>query len=219
DKFRASLSAKGMSEQTVKAYTTDLKVMLTELGESEIPQEDYEELAQNWLTGNRRTVAPKTTSRRLTSARSFAKWAGWGVVLDEYSAPPSAPTMPHPLPEGMDGVRRMLEVARTPGQVALVALCGLFGTRISEALAVRPSNFEMTDMVLRVFGKGEKVRYVPISEEAWHYLAEPVTLAFLAGDALVVGIQDRVARGNITRLGELAGLSRRVASHDLRATF
>jgi site-specific recombinase XerD len=219
DKFRAWLYGRGLSDQTVKAYTTDLKVMLQDLEEIELPMEEYEFSAQNWLTGNRKVVAPKTTRRRLTSVRMFAKWAGWGDLLTEYSAPSGGPTLPHPLPEGLEGVRRMLAVARNPRQQALVALCGLMGARISEALKVSPSDFDLHEMHLKIFGKGEKIRYVPVSEEAWSYLAVPVTMAFVAGGGPVVGIQDRVARANITKLGELAGLSRRVASHDLRATF
>lgn len=219
DRFHAWLSAKGLSRQTASAYASDMRMLLRDLEETGLSEEDFEETAMNWLTGNRQRMAPKTTSRRLTSARSFAKWAGWGEVLEEYSAPTGGPTQPHPLPEGMDGVRRMIEKARTPQQVALVALCGLCGCRISEALRARPSWFDLDAMVLKVFGKGEKYRYVPISSEAWSYLARPVTMAFLAQDSPVVGIEDRVARGNITQMGQRAGLRRRVASHDLRATF
>lgn len=173
----------------------------------------------NWLTGNRKTVELKTTSRRLTSVRAFAKWAKWGPVLEEYSAPTGGPGRPHPLPEGMDGVRRMIAQAYTVQQVALVALCGFAGVRIHEALATRPSHFDLHTMSLKILGKGEKVRYVPINTEAWGYLAAPVTMAFLAQDSPVVGLEDRVARGNITQMGARAGLVRRVSSHDLRATF
>lgn len=214
------MSGRGLSERTVEAYASDLRVFLLELEQESLDQEDFEESAQNWLNGNRKRVAAKTTSRRLTSVRQFAKWAKWGDMLDDYSAPQDRTTMPHPLPEGMDGVRRMIQVAYTPNQKALVAFCGLVGLRVSESLAARPSDFDLHGSpLLRVNGKGDKVRLVPVSDEAWGYLVEPVTAAFIAGNVPVVGLQDRVARGNITQMGRRAGLSRRVASHDLRATF
>jgi len=218
-KFHDWLCGKGRSNNTASAYATDLRMLLLDRGVRAVTMEDFEDVATHWLTSTRRIVALKTTSRRLTSVRAFAKWAGWPAALTEYSAPHAAPTVPHPLPEGMAGVRKMLGYARTPQQRALVALCGFLGLRVGEALAVKPSDFDMTDMELKVLGKGEKYRYVPVSPEAWGALAEPVTMAFLANDGFVVPIADRVARSNITQMGKRAGLKRSVASHDLRATF
>lgn len=219
DKYRAWLSARGLSERTAVAYATDLRMLLEEIERDHLPMEEFEEIAQDWLTWNRRRLAPKTTSRRLTSARGFAKWAGLGVILEDYVAPHAGTPIPHPLPEGLDGVRRMIAEARTTEQSALVAFCGFIGTRVHEARAARPSHFDLINMELKILGKGDKVRYVPVSEEAWGVLAAPVTAAFLNNDALIVPLHDRVARGNITQMGRRAGLQRPVSSHDLRATF
>lgn len=217
EQFRASLFGRGRSEKTVSAYATDLRVVLRDLNVDEIPEEEYSESVQYWMNRNRHVVASKTTGRRMTSVRSFAAWAGWGPVLVEYKAPPPGPSVPHPIPEGLDGVRRMIGAAANRRQAALVALCGLVGCRVGEALAVRPSDFQ--DNMLRIKGKGEKIRFVPVSSEAWGFIAEAVTAAFIAGDAQVVGIEDRTARSNITKIAKAAGLQRHVASHDLRATF
>jgi site-specific recombinase XerD len=219
DKFRSSLLGKGRSEDTVKAYSTDLRVMLMELEEDSIPPEEFAETAERWLTANRRRVAAKTTGRRLTSLRAFARWAGYGEILSDYSAPQPLRPQPHPLPEGIDGVFRLIEAARNEKQRALVSLCGLCGLRVSEALKVKPSHFDLIEMTLHVYGKGDKERTVPVSERAWEVLAGPVTRAFCDGDRLVVGLQDRFARRVITELGKRAQLRRPIASHDLRASF
>jgi site-specific recombinase XerD len=113
----------------------------------------------------------------------------------------------------------MISAAKWENQKALVALLGFCGLRVAEALAVRPSHFDLNDMELVVRGKGDKTRRLPVSEEAWEFLLMPTTRAFCANDTEIVGIQDRAARALITRLGIKAGLSRRVSSHDLRATF
>lgn len=218
--FRLWLSAKGRSDRTARAYSTDVRVMLSELGETSLEKAEFEMAAMNWLTANRRRVAPKTTARRLTSLRAYSQWAGWGDPLADYSAPAAPPGQPHPLPEGIEGVRRLIETARGEHIKALVALCGLCGLRISEALEVKPSDFDVRSMALKVHGKGEKIRYVPVSEEAWKHLCRPVVRSFADGrDAPVVGLHDRYAREAISRLGEKAGLKRHIASHDLRATF
>lgn len=219
EQFRNSLLGKGRSEDTVKAYTTDLKILLQEIEESEISAEEFCQTAENWLTANRKKVAAKTTGRRLTSLRSFARWAGYGEVLRDYSAPTPLRPQPHPLPEGIEGVFKLINTARNERHQALVALCGLCGLRVSEALRVKPSHFNLHEMTLHVFGKGDKEREVPVSDRAWQILAPPVTRAFCEGDREVVGLQDRFARRVITELGIKASLLRGIASHDLRATF
>jgi site-specific recombinase XerD len=219
EQFQNSLCAHGRSEKTAKAYGTDLKTFLKEIDQGEISMEEFEMTAQNWLTANRRIIAPKTTSRRLTSLRVFAKWAGHSDVLSDYSTPTVARGQSHPLPEGMDGVRRLIEVARNEKQKALIALCGLCGLRVAEALAIKPEHFKLEQMMLIVRGKGDKTRVVPVSPEAWGVLAMSVTAAMCDGGREVVDIKDRFARRVITDLGVKAGLRRHISSHDLRATF
>jgi site-specific recombinase XerD len=218
DKFRSSLCARGRSDKTVRAYTTDLKTFLMELETVELPMTEYEEAAMNWLTANRRKLAPKTTGRRLTSLRVFARWAGYSEMLKDYSAPHPAKSQPHPLPEGMDGIRRLIAAANKDEHRALIALCGFLGCRVAEALTIRPSDFDLNEMMLTIRGKGDKTRIVPVSNQAWQVLAMPVTKAMVEGRE-VVGCKDRFARRIITDLGVKAGLRRHISSHDLRATF
>lgn len=219
DSFQRSLSARGRSDQTVKCYGSDLRTMLTDLQTTAVTMPDFEDTAMDWLQRHRRTIAPKTTSRRLTSLRAFARWAGWGNLLSDYSAPTPARGIPHPLPEGMEGVKRLIAVARQENQIALIALCGLCGLRVAESLAVRPSHFNHDQRTLIVRGKGDRSRIIPVSSLAWHHLAMPVTRAFCDEDRLVVGLKDRFARRVVTDLGVRAGLQRHISSHDLRATF
>src|SRR5688572_5856713 len=96
DRFRNSLRGKGRSEQTAKAYTTDLRIFLSEIGDDTISEAEFEEVGMNWLTANRNTLAAKTTGRRLTSLRAFAKWAGWGAILEDYTPPIPLKGQPHP---------------------------------------------------------------------------------------------------------------------------
>lgn len=218
--FQSSLYAKGRSERTVRAYSTDLRVLLQEVGQTAISKDEMEMVGSNWLTANRQKVAFKTTGRRLTSLRAWCKWAGWGDLFADYSAPTPLPGDPHPLPEGMEGVDRLIAAADRPEHKILAALCGRCGLRVAEALEVRPSWFDTEEMVLRVVGKGSKERLIPISPEAWEVFCGPLTKAFVLGsNEPLVGLKDRYARKMIGILGRKAGLKREVASHDLRATF
>jgi site-specific recombinase XerD len=221
EEFRNWLCDHGKSLHTAKAYSTDMRMFLLATQTEEhtmILPDEFEELAVGWLTLTRRQVQPKTTTRRLTSLRAFSKWAGWGDVLSDYDAPVPAKSVPHPLPEGMEGVRKLVVLAPTERQRALIALCGMCGCRIGEALSIYPSNFNTSEMMLTIRGKGDKTRVVPISKEAWSILEIPIIHAFANGTT-VVNLRDRHARKTITTLGKRAGLRRRISSHDLRATF
>lgn len=180
---------------------------------------ELEELGMTWLTMNRKIVAPKTTARRLTSLRKFAGWVGHSEYFKDYKVPMPAVAQPHPLPEGIAGVRRLIEVARQTNQKTLIALCGLCGLRISEALSLRASNINFEHMTLTVLGKGEKERVVPISQEVFAIIAPSIIESRVGDDRPLVGLQDRFARRVVTDLGVRAGLQRRISSHDLRATF
>lgn len=220
DRFRNWLSDRGKSPHTVKAYGTDLKMFLLATSPTMEPVHvsEFEDLAAAWLTRDRRKVSQKTTSRRMTSLRAFAKWAGWGEVLEEYSLPRAARSQPHPLPEGMEGVRKLIALAPSPNQQALIALCGMCGCRVGEALDITAASFDLGKMLLTIRGKGDKTRIVPVSSEAWEILQTQIVRSFGAGTS-VVNLRDRHARKIITMLGNKAGLQRSISSHDLRATF
>src|SRR6478609_1008530 len=143
ERFRSSLLAKGRSENTVKGYTTDLRMFLQDLECETIAQEDFEQTAMNWLTAKRKVLKPKTTGRRLTALKTYARWARWPTNLSEYSPPTPLKGTPHPIPEGIEGVKKMIAQAKKENHAALVALCGLCGLRVAEALAVRASHFDL----------------------------------------------------------------------------
>lgn len=172
----------------------------------------------SWLNLTRTTAAPKTTGRRLTTLKQFAKWTGREVLAD-YSPPTPGPSAPHPIPEGPEGVDRMIRAATNSRQKALVALCGFAGLRVAEALSIRTSDFDLQDMTVSVRGKGDKTRTVPVSNRCWSGIAAAFVVAQSEREQRLVAYQDRAARQIITTLGKRAGLTRRVTSHDLRATF
>lgn len=224
DRFRNSLCGRGRSENTIRAYESDLREFLKWIDlmnlSGPITARTFRGWAPAWLNEFRKMAAPKTTARRLTSLRAWAKWAKWTAEeLDEYKAPVPGKPIAHPIPEGIAAVLAMAEAARNNRQRALVALCGLCGLRVAEALSVTPSCFNTGEMKLTVRGKGDKERTVPVSSKAWELISPAILDAILDHADTVVGYHDRFARTVLTNLGRKAGVSRRVASHDLRATF
>lgn len=216
ERFREYLYERGMSENTIRAYSSDLRE-LERWSPSPVPVEKLASTTARWIMETKADVAPRTTNRRLGSVRAFAKFAGLGLILEDFKAPTVTKSKPHPIPEGTKGVLAMCEAAPSLSHRALFALQGLMGLRVSEALDIEPKHFDLDHMTLTVRGKGDKTRVVPISQTAWRYLDAAHAAARVAGGRLVP-LSDRGARMAVTRTGETLGFSRPISSHDLRAT-
>lgn len=202
---------------TVTSYCSDLRGFLNWI-KSNAPDDTLELAGAEYLNTTRFSVAPKTTQRRLTSMRAFARHHGEKYFLAEYTPPKSARPIPHPIAEGIDGIRRMISYADTPGNKAMIALIGLVGLRISEARSIRPSNIDMAYQLITVRGKGDKTRVLPLSNEACGYIMDAFELC-LQDDSTLIKLSDAAARTAFSRIGRKAGLKNNVSSHDGRATL
>ena len=218
-----SLDSTGLSDNTKKAYRTDLRMFWQEMdidSRGGLDPEELLKLAPAWLNSKRRILAPKTTARRLTTMRNL------GIVLQKpvlpkYATPKAADPTPHPLPGGAEDLQKLLDVCYQEQHKALIALTGLCGARIGEALEVSPVNFNIAERTLQIWGKGDKVRIVPVSDFAWAILAPSIINTVIEHNdkTPLIRMGDRAARELITALGKRAKLTRSISSHDLRATF
>ena len=180
---------------------------------------ELEAAAATYVTENRSTWAPRTTVRKLAALRSWATWAGHSGFLSRYRPPKPARAVPHPLPGGASDVRAMHMHAIDPRERALVLMCGIMGLRIGEAVKIKPSNFDLQRSLLTIVGKGDKTRIVPVPPGALSDLLPVIAKATLDGDQpLVAPWAERQCFKVLRRLGAKAGVSRRVATHDLRST-
>lgn len=224
DQFVAHLLDNGASPNTARAYRTDLVGALEWLDAQHVTRVSWRELEKllaRYLTEHRRTWAPKTTQRRLGTIRVWAKWRGKYGFLHEYNAPTPARPQPHPIPEGIDGVLRMIASTRNPRHKALCVLTGLLGLRVDEAVNAAPADFDLSDpadRTLTVRGKGDKTRVIPVSDTAYGFIAKRIEDARRDGETLT-RLTNGGARYAIVRHARNAGLSRHVASHDMRSTF
>lgn len=171
-----------------------------------------------WLNRLRRVIPTKTTGRRLTSLKALGK-AYQRLILVDYKAPTPAQPVPHPLPGGSDDLTKMIDRSDTDEHKLLITLCGLVGTRVSEARSAVPTDIDYATRKLRIYGKGGKERIVPISDAAWEIILPIAVMCMADPTSPMIKMGDRSARDVITRIGVRAGVSRRVSSHDLRATF
>lgn len=219
--YRNWLSVRqGFSTNTVRAYVADARQFFSEWMHSQpVPLEEMENQVGQWVGAHRREWEPRTLNRKLTSLKSIMRWAGMADPMKGFKAERPPRPIPHPLPNGNQDTLRLIAVAEKVSEKVLVALCGLVGLRISEALNVETDDFNFGARTLRVRGKGYVTRDVPVSPAAWDVIGNHVTWHWIESPGKILDYQDRTARRIISNLGRKAGLLRDISSHDLRATF
>lgn len=233
------------SEHTVAAYKRDLEDFCRFLGEhlGKLPElSDLNDLRladfRSWLARRTYDNRAKTSSARaLSSLRSFfryleqrgkAKNATLGLVR--------SPKLPRAVPKSLtfddteDAIARIGDVAAEPWMAlrdaAVITLLYGCGLRISEALALDRKSAPFGDS-LRIKGKGNKVRVVPVlpvvGEAVAAYLhACPYRLK--PGDPLFVGargarLQAGVVQRQIRKVRRYLGLPETATPHALRHSF
>jgi integrase len=117
---------------------------------------------------------------------------------------------------------------RNAGLIATMYGAGL---RVSEALALRPSDLDLRNGTVRVkHGKGDRARTVAIDPSAQAYVErwldkrerlglngrQPVLCTITKGDTFGGSLNTSYVRTFLPRLAERAGLERRVHPHALR---
>lgn len=190
--------ARGLSEQTVRAYASDLEQFVgfaRERGAGTVGDVSLE-LLRDWLwEADRRGLARSTIARRSASVRAFTRWASEsGVLASDPGARLRAPKGAAHLPRvvASDHVRTLLDglAARAatgdPGalrDLAVVELLYAAAIRVSELVGIDTVDVDRSRLTVRVLGKGGKERVVPFGVPArdaledWLHRGRPVLLA------------------------------------------
>jgi integrase/recombinase XerD len=177
----------GLSANTLEAYRRDLEGLERWISKRGMALKSAARAdLQNYLAVciSDKKANPRTTARLLSSLRRFY---GYLVREEKIKTDPTAlidsPKLGRPLPKSLSEaqVEKLLEspdVAKPLGLRDRAMLETLYATglRVSELVGLTLSQVSLTQGVVRVIGKGDKERLVPLGEEAiaWisRYLAE-----------------------------------------------
>lgn len=166
------LAERGLSLNTVAAYTQDIEQLLFFLQERGEEAEELEEqdifLFLAWL--RQRGQTGRTLARHLSSLRGFFSFCiEEGSMKSNPAALLENPKLPVLLPDvlSQEEMRRLLE---TPDSGTLLGqrdrcmleLLYAAGLRVSELCGLRPGDIDAQRGLIRVFGKGAKERLVPL---------------------------------------------------------
>ncbi|MDO5727110.1 MAG: tyrosine recombinase XerC [Bowdeniella nasicola] len=239
---------RGLAAHTQRAYLADVRTLLGALhGEegSDLRQADLGDLLEAITTRTLRThladLAARghkraSLARHSAALRHFFSWAHHvGLVETNPAARLQAPRADVTLPTVLrvDEVARLLECAESEAatgepiavrDLAIFELMYASGLRISEVCALQQGAIDFDRAVVRVRGKGNKTRIVPIGKPAleaiqrWQACRAEVVKG--ERDELFVGVRGgrldpRTIRAALHRLAARAGV-RDIAPHALR---
>ncbi len=230
----------GASDHTLAAYRRDLTAWQQHLeGHGEDLLTPAPERLAAWFEARREQgYQLRSNARLLSTLRSFYRWARLqGHVqsdpLAEVKLPRVTPGLPNTLDE--DEVERLLLApdtdtplgVRDRTMLELLYACGL---RVSELVSLTGDAVNLRQNVVRVRGKGDKDRLVPMGEEAadWlaHYMATArvVLMSDPTKPALFPGRSDKAMTRQtfwhrIKAHAITAGISRPLSPHTLRHAF
>ncbi|MGO2147612.1 site-specific tyrosine recombinase XerD [Halomonas sp.] len=230
----------GASDHTLAAYRRDLTAWQHYLvAEGEDILSPTGQRLPVWLDARREQgYQLRSNARLLSSLRSFYRWARLHghVVSDplvDVKLPRVQPGLPNTLEEAE--VERLLMApdvdtplgVRDRTMLELLYACGL---RVSELVSLTGDAVNLRQNVVRVRGKGDKDRLVPMGEEAadWlaHYMktARPALMSDPTRPALFPGRHDKAMTRQtfwhrIKAHAITAGISRPLSPHTLRHAF
>lgn len=180
-------------------------------------------------------MAAKSIQRRLSAARTFFRFLlRENVVSKNPVVSVSAPKSPKRLPGNLDA-DRMARLLDIPGDSALVnrdrAILELLyssGLRLSELTDLDVGDIDVADATVRVTGKGNKDRIVPVGRQAlaalarWHKCRSE--LAPAEEPALFVSqrgtrLSKRSVQARVTHWAKRQGIDSNVFPHLFRHSF
>ena len=221
-----------VSVHTVRAYVGDIEALLrhvTSLGRRRLDEVELADL-RGWLADQRARGAQRTTlQRRSAATRVFFAWARRSGLVDvDVALTLRSPRAERRLPPTLsaEAAAEMLQAAiaraaedEGPAGLRDVAILEVLygaGIRVSELCGLDVGDLDRQRGLIRVLGKGDKERTVPLGGPAWGALDAWLGVRGQlqgqgAGQAVFVGdrgarIDPRVVRRIVHRsLGVVAG--------------
>lgn len=231
---------KSLSNNTVDAYLNDLSKLINFLKEENIDILDVTlEQLETFSAGLRDLgIHPRSQARILSGIRSFYHFL---ILEDHLQTDPcellESPQIGFHLPEVLsmeeiDNLISSIDLSTNEGQRNRAILETLYscGLRVSELCTLKLSDLYFDEGFIKVEGKGNKQRLVPISPQAIH----EINLYFMDRNVIDIkaGYEDFVfisKRGkNISRimvfhiikeLSESIGLKKNISPHTFRHSF
>jgi integrase/recombinase XerC len=226
---------RGASPHTLRSYAADLSEFTRFLAEEKIGGLAHADArtVRAWVaTLHRRRLAKATIARKLAAVRScFRFLARRGALEVNPARQVRGPRLPRRLPSFLPVDETAVLLARAPEPSmtgvrdrALLELLYASGLRVAEGCGLDLEDLDEVRHTVRVLGKGDKERVVPVGETALGALAAYLELRGRRRGPLFLNtrggrLTPRSARRIVRARARQAGIDQRVTPHTLRHSF
>ena len=231
---------RGLSQNTLGAYRADLMTLARGLAEKNksIDLADKADLLAFIASRVEGGAKPRSTARQLSSFRRFFRYImREGTRDNDPTSDIEMPRIGRSLPKTLteDEVELLLSAPNTDEPLghrdrAMLELLYATGLRVSELINLTQSQINFNQGVLRIVGKGDRERLIPLGDESQRWLKD-----FIDGPRMEILLErqtdylfptrrgDRMTRQAfwhiIKRYAQKAGVQKKMSPHSLRHAF
>ncbi len=231
---------RGLSQNTLGAYRADLMTLGRGLSEKDksIDKAGKADLLDFMAKRVASGAKPRSTARQLSSFRRFFRYIMREGLRDtDPTADIEMPRIGRSLPKTLseDEVEALLSAPNTDEPLghrdrAMLELLYATGLRVSELINLKQSQINFNQGVLRIVGKGDRERLIPLTDESQRWIRD-----FIDGARMEILLErqtdylfqtrrgDRMTRQAfwhiIKRYAEKAGIRKKMSPHSLRHAF
>lgn len=230
----------GLSRNTLESYRRDLTQFAAwlEKNSGKLLQQAEQEDLERYLGVRFRVTKPRSISRLLASLRRLYRYAlREGKITTDPTLQLASPKLPRSLPKSLseDDVVTLLNAPDTDQLLglrdrAMLETLYATGLRVSELVNLKVGEVSLDMGVLRVMGKGNKERLVPLGEESLDWIkrylgtARPLLMDGRTSDSLFVTQRAAAMTRQafwylIKRYALLAHIVKPLSPHVLRHAF
>ena len=231
---------RGLSENTLGAYRADLMALSQRLESKGVElvnasRADVMDYIAWRVDGG---AKPRSTARQLSSFRRFYRYLlREGMIAEDPTANIAMPKIGRSLPQSLteEEVDSLLAAPNVSDPLghrdrAMLEVLYATGVRVSELINLKISQINLNQGVLRIIGKGDRERLIPLGDEAQDWISE-----FTSGPRVEILLErqteylfptrrgDRMTRQAfwhiIKRYAKKAGIGKKLSPHTVRHAF
>ena len=231
---------RGLSPNTLAAYRADLTALnrWLEVHEAELTSANRSDLLAFMASRVQAGAQPRSTARQLSSFRRFYRYLlREGVLREDPTAQITMPKVGRSLPRSLteEEVEALLAAPAVSDPLGhrdrtMLEVLYATGLRVSELVNLKLASVNLNQGVLRIVGKGDRERLIPLGEEAVAWVQQ-----FLQGPRVEILLErqtdylfptrrgDRMTRQAfwhiIKRYARKANVEKDLSPHTLRHAF
>ena len=230
---------KGLSPKSVEAYLHDVQLLADFLGEDKIADATFEELQKFLKHLYESDFNARSQARIVSGMRAFYRYLIYANVREDdptelLDAPKIGMHLPDVLTvEEIQSIMDVIDLSTPEGHRnrAMVEVMYGCGLRVSELVTLRLSNLFFDDGFIKVVGKGNKERLIPIGKTAINAVNQYVEgkrklLKIKKGEEEYVFLNRRGAHLTremvfmlVKKWAKAAGIDKTVSPHTFRHSF